>query len=90
MTCILTLLKNRNENTLFRDEFELEELASTLDEAKEEGTYKVFSVYLRDEPLVGIVKKMHGNTKLIHIQDKWRDIHKVHFLDRLDAKNLEY
>ena len=73
-----------------RDEFELEELAYTLGEAKEEGTYKVFSVYLRDEPLVGIVKKMDGNTKLIHIQDKWRDVHKVHFLDILNVKNLEY
>lgn len=73
-----------------RDEFELEELSYTLNEAMGEGTYRVFNVYKRDEPLVGIVKKMDGNTKLIHIQDKWRDIHKVHFLDILDVKNLEY
>lgn len=73
-----------------RDEFELENLAYTLSEAMKEGTYKVFSVYLRDEPLVGIIKKMDGNTKLIHIQDRWRDVHRVHFLDILDVKNFEY
>ena len=73
-----------------RDEFELDELASTLGEAMGEGTYKTFSVYKRDELLVGIVKNMDGNTKLIHIQDKWRDVHKVHFLDILDVRDVDY
>lgn len=73
-----------------RDEFELEDLAYTLNEAMGEGIYRVFNVYKRDEPLVGIINKMDGNTKLVHIQDRWREVHRVHFLDILDVKNFEY
>ena len=75
---------------LVRDEFELDELAVTLGEAKEEGARKIFSIYKSDEPLEGIVTKMDANTKLIHIKDKYMDVHKVHFLDILQVSNAEY
>lgn len=73
---------------LDRDEFELEELAAALNEAKEEGKQKVFTVYKREEPLEGVVTKMDGGTKLIHIQDQMHEIHKVHFLDILKVSDV--
>lgn len=82
--------KVKEPKHLDRDEFELEEIAYALTEAKEEGEYKAFAIYKREELLTGIVTKMDANTKLIHIQDKFRDMHKVHFLDILDVRNLEY
>lgn len=74
---------------LSRDEFELEELAITLNEAKEESKLKVFTIYKEDEPLEGIITKMDANTKLIHIKDKFMDVHKVHFLDILKVSDTE-
>ncbi|MEG0259186.1 MAG: YolD-like family protein [Lysinibacillus sp.] len=74
---------------LKRDEFELEEIAYSLTEAMEEASDKVFSIYKREEPLQGIVTKMDAGTKLIHIQDKLGDIHKVHFLDILKVSDVE-
>lgn len=38
-------------------EFELEEIAYALSEAKEEGKNKVFTVYKKEEPLTGMVMK---------------------------------
>ena len=72
-----------------RDEFDLEELAIVLGEAKEENKLKVFTIYKMGEPLQGVVTKMDANTKLIHIQDKVRDIHKVHFLDILKVSDAD-
>lgn len=77
----------KEKKHLERDEFDLEEIALSLGEALEEGEYKVFSIYKRDEPLDGIVTKMDANTKLIHIKDKSMDVHKVHFLDILNVAN---
>ena len=75
---------------LVRDEFELEEIANALNEAKEEGERKVFSTYKRDDVLEGIVIKLDANTKLIHIKDKYMDVHKVHFLDILKVTDVTY
>ena len=75
---------------LKRDEFELEEIAYALTEAMEESSEKVFTIYKKDEPLEGIVTKMDGNTKLIHIKDKYMNVHKVHFLDILSVSNKDY
>ncbi|MFY0520941.1 YolD-like family protein [Lysinibacillus sp. UGB7] len=79
----------KEKKHLDRDEFELEEIANTLLEAKEENKYKVFSIYKREEPLTGMVTNMDANTKLIHIKDKYMDIHKVHFLDILKISDVE-
>lgn len=80
----------KEKKHLDRDEFDLEEIAEVLGEAKEEGKYKVFTIYKREEQLEGVVTKMDGSTKLIHIQDKYHDIHKVHFLDILKVSDAEY
>lgn len=72
-----------------RDEFDLEEIAYALTEAKEEGKYKVFAVHKRAESITGIVTKMDANTKLIHIKDNYTNIHKIHFLDILSVSNTE-
>lgn len=79
----------KEKKHLDRDEFELEEIANTLMEAKEENKYKIFSIYKRGEQLTGIVTNMDVNTKLIHIKDKYMDIHKVHFLDILKITDVE-
>lgn len=73
-----------------RDEFDLEEIANALTEAMEEKQTKVFSIYKLDEPLEGAITKMDANTKLIHIKDKYMNIHKVHFLDILSISDTEY
>lgn len=74
---------------LKRDEFELEEIANALNEAKEESKLKVFTIYKMDEAVEGVVTKMDANTKLIHIQDEMKDIHKVHFLDVLKVSDAK-
>ena len=72
-----------------RDEFDLEELAYSLSEAMEDCRYRMFAVYNKNESLSGKVTKMDANTKLIHIQDKYFNVHKVHFLDILSVSNME-
>lgn len=71
-----------------RDEFELEELAQILEEAKENGKTYSFAVFKHDEPIVGRVTKMDGNTKLVTIE-RYGDQHKVHFLDILGVSEYE-
>ncbi|MGW6380957.1 hypothetical protein [Peribacillus butanolivorans] len=73
-----------------RDEFELEEVAYAINEAKEGGALKDYIIYRREQPLRGVVTKMDANTKLIHITDKRMDVHKEHFLDILKVSNIEY
>lgn len=73
-----------------RDEFDLEELGYSLSEALEVCKYRMFAVYNKPGSLEGKVTKMDPNTKMIHIQDKYMDIHKVHFLDILSVSNLDY
>lgn len=73
-----------------RDEFDLEEIANALTETMDEKQTKVFSVYKWDETLEGTVTKMDANTKLIHIKDKYMNIHKVHFLDILKISDIDY
>lgn len=68
---------------LERDEFELDELAITLKDAKEDGCLRSFVIYRWEEPFKGVVTRLDHNTKLIHIRDEAWNIHKVHFLDIL-------
>ena len=75
---------------LERDEFDLEELGYSLSEALDDGRYRMFAVYNKSGTLEGKVVKMDTTTKLIHIQDKYMDVHKVHFLDILSVSNFEY
>ncbi|TBV84315.1 YolD-like family protein [Lysinibacillus sp. OL1] len=73
-----------------RDEFDLEELGYSLSEALEDCKFRMFAVYNKSGSLEGKVTKMDPNTKMIHIQDKYMDVHKVHFLDILSVSNLDY
>lgn len=90
MAKIKTPTKKKEPKHPDRDEFDLEEIANALTEAMEENQTKIFSIYKRDEPLEGTVTKMDANTKLIHIKDKYMNIHKVHFLDILSISDTEY
>lgn len=71
-----------------RDEFDLEELGNTLEEAKLDNKLRTFVIYRGDEPLTGVVTKIDSSTKLIHIKDEIRDIHKIHFLDILQVSGV--
>jgi len=73
-----------------RDEFDLEEVANTLIEVMDENQIKIFTIYKWEEPLTGPVTKMDANTKLIHIKDKYMNIHNVHFLDIKKIIDIEY
>lgn len=90
MAKIKTPTKKKEPKHPDRDEFDLEEIANALTEAMEEKQTKVFSIYKLDEPLEGTITKMDANTKLIHIKDKYMNIHKVHFLDILSISDTEY
>ncbi|GLC88989.1 YolD-like family protein [Lysinibacillus piscis] len=84
-----TTSKKKEPKHPTRDEFELEELATVLTEAMEEKAYKNFAIYKKDELLTGVVVKMDANTKLIHIQDKYSNIYKIHFLDILSVSHMD-
>ncbi|KZN99340.1 YolD-like family protein [Pseudobacillus badius] len=66
-----------------RDEFELEEIAYQLTEAFNEKTEVVLSVWKEDEPIQGKVTKMDGQTKLIHVEEKYGVVRKIPFIDIL-------
>lgn len=80
---------NRPRMHLERDEFELEELATILNESKEDGQIKEFFIYRKNEGLKGRVTSMDPNTKLIHITDSRNEVHKIHFLDILKVNNVD-
>lgn len=85
-----TTAKKKEPKHLDRDEFELEEMAYTLIDVIEGKKTKAFTIHKREEPLTGTVTKMDANTKLIHIKDKYMNIHKVHFLDILKISDIDY
>lgn len=71
-----------------RDEYDLEELSISLEEAKKDSILRTFIIYRGDEPITGIVTNIDASTKLIHIRDQQRDIHKIHFLDILQVSGV--
>ena len=71
-----------------RDEFELEELAMSLNAAIESEKIYSFAIFNQEEPLIGKVTKMNPNTKLVSIE-RYMDQHKVHFLDILKINTYE-
>ncbi|MFJ7698885.1 YolD-like family protein [Lysinibacillus fusiformis] len=85
-----TTTKKKEPKHPDRDEFDLEEIANTLTKTMQEDKTKVFTIYKWEEPLTGAVTKMDANTKLIHIKDKYMNIHKVHFLDILKISDIDY
>ncbi len=85
-----TPTKKKEPKHMDRDEFDLEEIAYALTEAMENNQIKAFTIYKKEDQLIGTVTKMDANTKLIHIKDKYYNIHKVHFLDILSILDTEY
>ncbi|OCA87273.1 YolD-like family protein [Pseudobacillus wudalianchiensis] len=71
-----------------RDEFELEEIAYQLTEAFTEKTEVILSVWKVDEQIQGKVAKMDGQTKLIHVEEKYGDVRKVPFIDILAVSSV--
>lgn len=68
-----------------RDEFELEEIANNLTEAHTEKSEVLLTVWKREEPVTGVVTKMDGNTKLIHIENGIERA-KIPFMDILKVQ----
>ena len=63
------MVKTKKPQRPQRDEFELEEIANSLTEAHTEKNEVILTVWNREEPVTGVVTKMDGNTKLIHIEN---------------------
>jgi len=84
-----TPAKKKEPKHLDRDEFDLEEIAYTLTESMKENKVYTYTIYKHDEQLEGTVVKMDANTKLIHIKDRYKGIHKIHFLDILKVSDAE-
>lgn len=69
-----------------RDEFELEELANQLTEAKDEDSEILLTVWGYDEKVRGRISKMDSRTKLIHVQHN-EDTRKVPFMDIMKVES---
>ena len=82
----ITVVKPRRP---IRDEFELEELACRLHDAKEEGRELEITIWGRDFPIRARVVKMDANTRRVHIEH-FGVIEKVPFLDILAADRPEF
>lgn len=65
-----------------RDEFELEEIANQLTKSLEGKSEVILTVWKKGN-IQGTVTKMDGNTKLIHVQERYGDKQFVKFVDIL-------
>ena len=81
--------KKRKEPRPSRDEFELQELAESLEMAREEGKSLSFVVWRNPDPIRGTVEKMDPNTKTVHIKEQYGDVRKIPFLDILMLGRVE-
>lgn len=72
-----------------RDDFELEELAEKISEAKEGSKRLRFVVWRREELIEGIVAKLDATTQSVHIRDRDGDMMKVLFIDILRAEEVK-
>ncbi|WP_416294965.1 YolD-like family protein [Paenibacillus illinoisensis] len=82
--------KRRKEPRPPRDEFELQELAESLEMAREEGKTLNFVIWRNSDPLRGTIERMDPNTKTVHIKELYGEIRKVPFLDILRVGDTEY
>jgi len=69
-----------------RDEFDLEELADQLTEAKREEADVVLAVWGMEEIVHGIITEMDSRTTLVHVYRHGETI-KVPFLDIMRVSN---
>jgi len=89
------LVRHREETVMVkpkrpvRDDFELEELAGRLQDAKEEKYELVLIIWGRNEPVRGRITKLDADTKRVHVEH-WGRVEKVPFLDILEARRPEF
>ncbi|GIO33147.1 hypothetical protein J2TS6_42880 [Paenibacillus albilobatus] len=81
--------KTKKDSRPSRDDFELQELAEQLDEARESRTQLSFTIWRKPNTVKGIVTKMDPGTQRVHIQTSYEGILKVPFLDILRAEHFE-
>jgi len=72
-----------------RDDFELEELAEKIGEAKESSKRLRFVVWRSNDLIEGIVTKLDPATQRVHIQTRDRGLFKVLFIDILRAEEIQ-
>jgi len=82
------MLKKTEPKRPTRDEFELEELADRLAEAKQESEEVILTVWGREERVQGYIDAMDARTKLVHIT-KYGDVVKIPFMDIMRVSNPE-
>lgn len=82
----MSKVKTKEKRPL-RDEFELEELAYQLGEAKEENREVSLIVWKKSDPVQGKITKMDGQTKLIHVS-KYGETKKIPFMDILSVESV--
>ncbi|MCE3203392.1 YolD-like family protein [Paenibacillus sonchi] len=70
------------------DEYALQELGESLQEAMNSGRLTALTVY-RIGTLTGTVLKMDTATQKVHFQTKDRGLFKIHFLEIWSAESLE-
>jgi len=81
--------KKSKEGRPKRDDFELEELAEKIGEAKEGSKRLRFVVWRREELIEGTVTKLDAATQSVHIKDGDGDTIKVLFIDILRAEEIQ-
>ncbi|MCM3129036.1 YolD-like family protein [Paenibacillus provencensis] len=81
--------KNQKESRPKRDDFELEELAVKLQEAREDKKTLTLFVWKKEEPIIGMIEKLDGGTKLVHINEKFGGPMRVPFIDILKVADPE-
>ncbi|MEC0089308.1 YolD-like family protein [Paenibacillus macquariensis] len=72
-----------------RDDFELEELAEKIGEAKESSKRLRFVVWRNNDLIEGIVTELEPATQRVHIQTRDNGLLKILFIDILRADNIE-
>ncbi|GIO33283.1 hypothetical protein J2TS6_44240 [Paenibacillus albilobatus] len=72
-----------------RDDFELQELAEKLEEAKESNARLNLTVWRMPEQVQGTIDKLDPGTQRVHIQTRFDGMLKVPFIDILSAERVE-
>ncbi|MEC0241952.1 YolD-like family protein [Paenibacillus dokdonensis] len=72
-----------------RDDFELQELAEKLEEAKENHTRLNLTVWRMPEQIQGMIDKLDSGTQKVHVQTRYDGLLKIPFIDIMKAFNVE-
>lgn len=81
--------KKSKDSRPSRDDFELQELAEQLAEAKENAAPLNFTLWRKMEKVQGVVVDMDPRTQRVHIQTRYSGVLKVLFIDILKTEVVE-